>query len=179
MTMINPTLVDEVKRLLADGVTQRGISRRLSISRGSVGAIASGKRPNYEALRAAREDKLAPLPNNAPSERCPGCGGKQQMPCRVCRTRGDKQQRLERARAVLDAARRSPEHSPDNLTMDLHPEHQARYERLHASKILAAARGDVLSNEPVLDRSVGDPDFDEPQYEALDLVDGFEVDEAA
>ena len=47
--MIAPSIVNEIKRLLAEGKhSQRGIARMIGVSRGTVGAIARGTRPDYE-----------------------------------------------------------------------------------------------------------------------------------
>jgi transcriptional regulator with XRE-family HTH domain len=52
--MIAPSMVDEVRRLLSEGrLSQRAIARRTGISRGTVAAIASGRRPAYGARRRA------------------------------------------------------------------------------------------------------------------------------
>jgi hypothetical protein len=42
--MIDAAIVDDVRRRLADGQTQRHIAERLSISRDTVGDIATGRR---------------------------------------------------------------------------------------------------------------------------------------
>ena len=84
--MIASPVVDEIKRLLGDGgLSQRKIARQMGVSRGTVGAIASGKRPDYEARRRIRKDSfIAPA---GPPVRCPGCGGMAQMPCLACHVR--------------------------------------------------------------------------------------------
>lgn len=84
--MIASPVVEEVKRLLSHGdLSQRKIALRLGVSRGSVGSIASGKRPDYEARRRMRRDSfIAPT---GPPARCPGCGGMTKMPCLACHVR--------------------------------------------------------------------------------------------
>lgn len=78
-----PAIVDEVKRLLGeDKLSQRRIARQLGVGRNTVDAIATGKRPCRKVQRIS--DTALP---DGPYIRCPGCGGKQQIPCRVCRTR--------------------------------------------------------------------------------------------
>jgi len=86
--MISFAVVDEVKRLLAEGsFSQRKIARKIGVSRGTVNAIALGKRPDYKARREQGDDFAAP---SGPLVRCPTCGGRVQMPCLACRVRAMK-----------------------------------------------------------------------------------------
>ena len=89
--MVTPAKVAGVRQLLAQGnISQRQIARQLGISRGTVGAIASGKRPDYLL-------KIPDLPQCLlPPVRCPGCGGYVHPPCRVCRLRNLRAQELAR-----------------------------------------------------------------------------------
>jgi hypothetical protein len=83
--MIAHALVGEIRRLLDEGVmSQRKIARRLGISRGTVHAIARGKRPDYLDRWDDVDDSPAPA---GPPLRCPGCGGMVLMPCLLCRLR--------------------------------------------------------------------------------------------
>lgn len=79
--MIPPGVVAEVERLLAEGrLSQRQIARRTGISRGSVSAIASGR-------RRTRVDRTGRPPGGyarGKPVRCPGCGALVQMPCLAC-----------------------------------------------------------------------------------------------
>jgi hypothetical protein len=82
--MIVQAIADEVERLLAEGrLSQREIARATGISRGSVGAIAQGKR-NRRQTGALFLDPTRPL---GPPERCRGCGGLVYAPCILCRVR--------------------------------------------------------------------------------------------
>jgi hypothetical protein len=82
--MLSPAKVEEVRRLLARGnVSQRKIARLLDVSRGSVNAIASGKRPDYPVKEPDEDDLRCWLP----PVRCSGCGGMVYAPCRLCRVR--------------------------------------------------------------------------------------------
>ncbi|HEY2759241.1 MAG TPA: hypothetical protein VGI75_00820, partial [Pirellulales bacterium] len=63
------------------------------ISRGVVGAVASGKRPDYS--RKTPEEPLCLLP----AVRCRGCGGFVHPPCRLCRVRALKARELVMAKA--------------------------------------------------------------------------------
>lgn len=97
--MIAATVVSEIERLLGEGrLSQRKIAGLTGVSRGTVSAIASGKR----VLQAPRrpelpDDFFAP---DAPIARCSGCGARVRMPCLACRIRA------ERARRRLGAAPR-------------------------------------------------------------------------
>ena len=84
--MLALSTVLEIDRLLQQGtLSQRQIAARLGVSRGTVGAIASGRRglvgtepPAHGALTAA---------SRARPERCLRCGHRVRMPCLVCSTR--------------------------------------------------------------------------------------------
>lgn len=91
--MLTPGKVMEIRRLLASGnYSQRQVARITGVSRGTVGAIASGRRPDYP-LNEPEEDEY---PTNSPPVRCSGCGGWVYAPCRLCRVRARaQQQRLE------------------------------------------------------------------------------------
>jgi hypothetical protein len=81
--MIATTVVDEIRRLLQQGrLSQRNIASRIGVSRGTVNAIALGKRADHPA-RWRREDAGFIPPAGLPV-RCPGCGGLVQMPCLLC-----------------------------------------------------------------------------------------------
>lgn len=80
--MIRDTVVAEVRRLLfVERLSQRQVAARLGVSRGSVHAIARGKR---QLLREPAEEEAAPV---GPPRRCPECGGLVYMPCLLCRAR--------------------------------------------------------------------------------------------
>ncbi len=97
--MISPLLVDNVRALLAQpGYSQRRIAALTGVSRASVGAIASGRRPDYPARRDP-EDEFDAL-ESGPAVRCPTCGGRVFLPCRLCRVRAIKQRDRERRRAA-------------------------------------------------------------------------------
>ena len=84
--MLAPSVVEEVRRLLAeDTLSHRKIAQRTGVNRGTIGAIAAGKRPDYQQLRRARRGD--PLEPAGPPERCPGCGGMVYQPCRFCRAK--------------------------------------------------------------------------------------------
>ena len=96
--MLAPAKVEEAKRLVNEGkLSQRKIAKLLGMSRATVSAIASGKRPDYEARRRALAVDEEPL---GPVERCATCGGRVYMPCRLCRVRRMKA-REERIAKIL------------------------------------------------------------------------------
>jgi len=90
--MIAASVVSEIRSLLTDGnLSQRKIARRLGVSRGTVNAIALGKRPDQAGGRPRSvEDWTIMI---GPVARCPGCGGMVQMPCLACRIREMQQRR--------------------------------------------------------------------------------------
>ncbi len=95
--------VKEIERLLAEGrLSQRKIAKALGVSRGVVDAIASGKRPDYEARRQHRADDGEP---QGPIERCPTCGARVYMPCRLCRVRNGQAREQALLRTMRHRAR--------------------------------------------------------------------------
>jgi len=90
--MIANAVEREIRSLLAEGaLSQRKIALQLGVSRGTVNAIARGKRPDYTTRRPRPADRCTP-PKGLP-QRCPGCGGMVRMPCVLCRVRAIKDQR--------------------------------------------------------------------------------------
>ncbi len=81
--MLAEAVVEEIRSLLvAGGLSQRKIARRLGVSRGTVNAISLGRRADY-APPSPAEGECFPFPEGVP-RRCPGCGGMVQMPCLLC-----------------------------------------------------------------------------------------------
>jgi transcriptional regulator with XRE-family HTH domain len=122
--MIASETVAEVRRLLGEGKhSQREIARLMGISRGSISAIASGRRPDYESLGQAEQEEWQP---DGPPARCPGCGGMVYLPCLLCRVR----------EAVVGSPQRTPQQEAfgddDPLALKLRPEHRARFEEMRA-----------------------------------------------
>lgn len=84
--MIETAVVSAIRDMLVQGeLSQRKIARRVGVSRGTVNAIARGRRPDY----AARSEQAAEdfIPPGGLRARCPGCGGMVQMPCLACHVR--------------------------------------------------------------------------------------------
>jgi hypothetical protein len=104
--MIAATLVDEIRRMLAEGrLSQRKIAQTMGVSRGTVNAIALGKRSHTSACHPRREDDGFTPPTGM-HVRCPGCGGLTQMPCLLCYIRT----RNEARRPVRSGPCRRPNH---------------------------------------------------------------------
>lgn len=74
--MLKPETVAEVKRLIAAGDTMNAVAKKLSISRGSVQAIAANRR------RLKRHSG-----NEAAKSRCPECGAMVFGICLACQIR--------------------------------------------------------------------------------------------
>jgi hypothetical protein len=80
--MIEPNVIKEINRLLKEGVlSQRKIARRLGVSRGTVHAVATGKRRVVSEKR--KESNF--VPPSGPYARCSICGARVKMPCLACR----------------------------------------------------------------------------------------------
>ena len=83
--MLARSLVEEIDRLLKLGnVSQRKIAAQLNVSRGTVAAIASGRRGLFG--HEPDDDQSALVPRSPP-ERCRRCGYRVYMPCLICRSR--------------------------------------------------------------------------------------------
>ncbi len=125
--MLETWRVEWVQRLLAHGLSQRKVAKITGVSRGRVVLIANGRRPDYEAIRRAREMQC--LDYTTPPKRCPSCGHRVYMPCVVCRTRHAMAARSRgrpafRPQAGLDA----------QLMLELKENHRARYEQVRARR---------------------------------------------
>lgn len=125
--MLDPAVVDEVMRLLAEGRwSKRKIARMTGVSRGSVQGIASGRR----AVRTAPppdEKKIF----KAMARRCPGCGRWMQIPvgaerCLACQAAAGPDVRL----GLADEA------GPCRLDLPPDEELQARFRRARRRTLL-------------------------------------------
>jgi hypothetical protein len=87
--VITEELIEEIRGLLCAGnCSQRVIARRLGVSRGAVQAVARGKYRLYVPLKRSSDEGFQPP--QGMHLRCPGCGGKVQMPCLACYLRKKK-----------------------------------------------------------------------------------------
>jgi hypothetical protein len=83
--MLAMSIVHEIARLLFEGeLSQRQIARRLGVSRGTVQAIASGRRGLHGKAPAGDHSVSY---GSSPAMRCPRCGYRIHVPCLVCRSR--------------------------------------------------------------------------------------------
>jgi hypothetical protein len=84
--MLATATVREIDRLLKKGeMSQRKIAAQLGVSRGVVGAIASGRRGLFG--RDPSDDHSAAHRATSPPMRCPHCGYRIYQPCLICRGR--------------------------------------------------------------------------------------------
>jgi hypothetical protein len=121
--MLDSITVDSVRRLLADGkLSMRKIARASGVSRGTVLAIAHGRR--RDRPRRTPDDDPFSRPTG-PLHRCPDCGGLAHMPCRVCHVRQWK------SSPRSTPMPRRPEHP---LQLELLGEHRLRYEQIRARR---------------------------------------------
>jgi hypothetical protein len=87
----------ETKRLLASKTySHRRIAAIVGVSRATVSAIACGKRKDRD-LYAREGDASMP---SGPLVRCPGCGGRVQLPCLTCRADHQRESDQELLRAL-------------------------------------------------------------------------------
>ena len=87
--MLKPEIVLKILFLLKEKkCSQRKVAKIIGVSRGTVSAIALGKRKLMRSL-SAHEDASFISPQGPP-RRCPLCGAKTQMPCLACQLRGRK-----------------------------------------------------------------------------------------
>ena len=93
--MLPTTLVHEIDRLLREGeLSHRKIAAHLGVSRGTISAIASGRRGLY-----GKEpfETYSPLVPSSPPTRCPHCGYRIYLPCLICRIREHHQRQTPAA----------------------------------------------------------------------------------
>jgi len=84
--MLPLVVIQEIRQLLDEGtLSQRKIANKLDISRGTVNAIASGRRGVYGREPDSENPTLCCL--ELPPERCLGCGAMVYKPCVLCRAR--------------------------------------------------------------------------------------------
>ena len=103
--MLPIATVHEIQHLLEEGqLSQRKIAAKLGVSRGTVGAIASGRRGLFGKEPEAEQPDVCAL--DLPPERCEGCGAMVYMPCVLCRSR--EYQRREATIKTLEMPQSMP-----------------------------------------------------------------------
>ena len=100
--MIPQAKIEEVRRLLAEGKSQRQAAVLAEVSRGTVGRIAAGRLADRVVLPRLDE------PPPGPIVRCPDCGGRVFAPCVVCRIRRIKSDERADRRRMADRILRTP-----------------------------------------------------------------------
>ncbi|MBN2024057.1 MAG: hypothetical protein JW809_14840 [Pirellulales bacterium] len=112
---LDPDRVAHVERLLAEQRhSQRAIAATAGVSRGTVAAIAAGRR----RVLPPREPDPGPAWRDGPVKRCPACGARVHLPCEACRLKAESGKRR--------AETRTPERI-DPLQLELRLEHLVRY----------------------------------------------------
>jgi hypothetical protein len=97
--MLATALIEEIDRLLREGkLSQRKIAAQLRVSRGTVSAIASGRR-GLHGREVGDDEPFAHGPQSPP-ERCPCCGYRVYMPCLVCTSRNFHERHVKLRRAA-------------------------------------------------------------------------------
>ena len=127
--MIDPAVVREIKRLRQRPPTVSQNRHITGVSRGTVGAIANGKRRDRNT--SARDPEMEVGKPSGPPRRCSGCGGLVYMPCRMCHVR------TAIAESSIPPRTPRPEEPPQ---LELFGEDLARYEPIHEQRICSAVR---------------------------------------
>ena len=94
--MLKPQMILKILFLLKERkFSQRKIAKMLGVSRGTVSAIALGKRKLSSSLTAQEDTSV--IPPKGPPLRCGGCGAKTKMPCLACQLRKRKEEKRAEA----------------------------------------------------------------------------------
>ena len=102
--MLPTALIHEIDRLLKEGeLSHRKIAIRLGVSRGTISAIASGRR----GLHGQEADDVRRVRvRTSPPARCPRCGYRVYLPCLICEARQHRQeQQLLRGKPLNSTTR--------------------------------------------------------------------------
>ena len=146
--MLTKKQVDEVKRLLASCKhSQRNIAVMTGVSRGTVAAIANETRHIY--TREPNPDDWRP---EGPVVRCPRCGGRTRLPCRVCYIRDTV---AERGRVDWGTFR-----NRTLIELQLRPQHDKRYQKIRRwREIKRRPFNPELDDLESIDTMTGNEDF--------------------
>ena len=97
--MLPLSVIQEVRRLIDLGqLSQRQIALKLDVSRGTVHAIATGKRGLHGSELETHDAETNFY--SLPPQRCPGCGARVFLPCVLCRALAYRKQQ-ETLRSLL------------------------------------------------------------------------------
>lgn len=80
-TMLSAATEMLIRKMLADGMSQRAIARALGLSRSTVSAIANGRK---RACASREREPEIFFRLDRPPERCRTCGARVYMPCLAC-----------------------------------------------------------------------------------------------
>jgi hypothetical protein len=132
--MIAPEVVVVIEGLLSKGgLSHRAIARATGINRGTVGLIARGQRPDYEALREARKNRL-PRKRGRVGQQCPECHASVYLPCVACNTRQNRT-----CSSLPQSVSTGLEQLEEPLGLDMKERHRLRYEKIHERRLCATA----------------------------------------
>ncbi len=129
---LDPAIVAEITSLLAKhDESQRAIARITGASRGTVNAIATGKRGVASASKVFVDGPLA---------RCPGCGDLARIPpktgdCLACQIR-------------LQGGKATKRGGDESMALALDPEHRKRYEAMRSAAKRRWSAGSPVDKPP-------------------------------
>lgn len=84
--MIKDSVIKSIEQLLRhEGLSQRQIAKLLGVSRGTVQAVAHGRR----IIMTKFPPQHSFIPPKGPPNRCPNCGAYVLMPCLACQLFGN------------------------------------------------------------------------------------------
>lgn len=123
--MLPAEKINEVKRLLSLGLSQREVERRSGVSRAVVQRVASGKRKD----RVVKPPEPWEVDWTGEVGKCPECNAKVMLPCMACIIRNIPAGASHATRG--DGGSFEP-------GLDLDEEHRARYEQVKAWREMQA-----------------------------------------
>jgi len=137
--MLPQSVIDAIRELLAQGdLSQRKIALRLGVGRGTVAAVASGRRKDHVPPRPDEDDEL---PQRGPVGRCPSCGGWVHLPCRLCLARQRIARRRLHQRRPIDLRPQEP------IRLELRGAALRRYRAVHARRMRQGELGEEDRDE--------------------------------
>jgi hypothetical protein len=128
--MIDQNVIEQIERLLVENkISHRKIAKLTGISRGTIGAIALGRRQVRPKPIVAADEEM--FDAGTPSKRCPRCGAIVRMPCRACHVKKimDTSPTLKKMIYANRAERFVP------VGLELKPVHRMRYEEVRRRRL--------------------------------------------